>query len=135
MAFASGPRTRMNATLLALDERDIPDDTLITTNPFTHTPQHVVLDDGTVYDRREGARIDDLISDWSAETRDLNEQIGGLKCENKRLHDRIRRLESALLGDYHTFRRFLEENALDKIEDFEASARSVLSDLGIEVDE
>ena len=123
----------MNAALLALDERDIPEDTLITTNPFTHVPRHVVLDDGTVYDRRDGARIDDLISDWSAETRDLNEQIGGLKCENERMRERVGRLESALLGDYHTFRQFLAENAPDKLEDYEASALAVLSDLGIEV--
>lgn len=133
MAFANEPHTRMNATLLALDERDIPEDALITTNPFPHVPRHVVLDDGTVYDRRDGGAVSDLISRHSAEVRDLNEQIGGLKYENGKLCDRTRRLEQALLGDYHTCRRILAECMPDRLEGFEASARAVLSDLGIEV--
>lgn len=134
MAFENNPRTRMNATLAGIGERDAPADTLITTNPFEHAPRHVLLDDGTLYDRCDSGSIADLISDWTAETCNLNEQIGGLKCERDRLRARVELLESTLVENYASFGRFLAGVAPDRIDDYELTVRAALSDLRIEVE-
>ena len=135
MAFENEPRTRMNATLLGIGERDVPSDTLITTNPFDHAPRHVILDDGTMYDRCDDGSLADLAASWTAEACDLNDQILSLKNERDRLLERVKLLEGTLVGNYASFGRFLAEVAPDRVGDYDSTVLSVLSDLEIEVEQ